>query len=65
METYCQLFYSRFVQFPKEALRTPEVRSQIARAARIIKQKDGRDQCRYFLNLMTLTDVFDRIGDRK
>jgi hypothetical protein len=53
MKTYTQLFYSKFCEYPTEALMSRKGEELIKKAAKIIEEKDGKEEAQYFLNLMT------------
>jgi len=57
METLTQVFYNKFAGYPREALTSKEGRRLIAKAARIIHAKDGAEEARHFINLMTVAEV--------
>ena len=57
MKTLCQVFYTKFAAYPREALQSKEGRRLIAKTARMIHHKEGAEEARYFINLMTAAEA--------
>ena len=59
METLTQIFYNRLCDSPEGYLQSTNGRNTIANMAKLIKQKEGRLECKYFLNLLIGSYVID------
>jgi len=57
MKTLTQVFYTKFAGYPREMLQSEEGQRLIAKTARLIHAKEGAEEARYFVNLMTVSEV--------
>lgn len=57
MKTLTQLFYSKLCGSPEGYLQSTNGRNTIAKMSKLIKQKEGRLECKYFLNLLIVKNV--------
>ena len=61
MDSLVQVFYSRFAAAPSGWAQSREGRRLIAGACRVVKAREGAENARYLLNLITVQTVTDKL----
>lgn len=59
MVTLTQIFYTKLCEYPQSYLISKDGRKIIASMAKMIKRKEGRIECKYFLNLLNTISCID------